>query len=75
MACAFPDNPPESSPAVVNSTRDLSIIPEGLLTTEFVDDYLRSKSKASGDKHVSKGYKYFHEDYVKDRQSKCTFAL
>ena len=59
-----------TSPAIDKSTQDLSILPDGLLTKSFIDNYLKSKSKASGYAHISKGYKYFHEDFVKDRKCK-----
>ena len=63
------------SPAIVNSNRDLSLIPDGILTQEFVDTYLKSKCSASGDNHVSKGYKYFHEGYVRNRESEYCLSL
>ena len=76
MAAATVDSDPKDqqslqpSPAILASNRDLSLIPDGVLTQEFVDQFLKSKCHASGDQHVSKGYKYFHENYVKKRLSK-----
>ena len=64
-----------ASPSVF-SGRDLSVLPAGIFTQDFVDSYLKSKSKASGEQHISKGYKYFHEQFLRDRQSKyCTVTV
>jgi hypothetical protein len=44
-----------------HSIRDLPKI-----TFSFVESYIAGRNKASGDKHLSKGYKYWAENYVKD---------
>ena len=53
-------------------TRNLSLVPQ-TLSKSFVDNYIKSKCAASGDKHVSKGYKYFAEQYVGKIKSKYNF--
>ena len=45
------------------SNRDLSIIPIEF-DLELVSKFVKSRSKASGDSHINKGYKYFHEGYI-----------
>ena len=32
----------------------------------FVENYIAEKNKASGDKTLTKGYKYWSEGYIKD---------
>ena len=44
------------------SELDLTVVPA--LTFEFVDDYAMAKSQASGQRHQTKGYKYFGEGYI-----------
>ena len=36
------------------------------LTTAFVENYVKSKSKSSGKSHVDKGYIYFREEFIKN---------
>ncbi len=62
-------------PAIQNSDRDLTIMPSDLLTVEFVDTYLTSKSHTSGERHLSKGYKYFHEGYLQTKRSKYIYTF
>ncbi len=72
MASVYPEDSPlldlpvadTVSLAIQNSDRDLTTLPDDLMTIEFVDQYIKSKSSASGLQHISKGYKYFHERYL-----------
>ena len=57
------------------SDKDLAILPADVLTQNFVDNYLKSTPHASGESHISKAYKYFHEKYLSGRQSKYQFTL
>ncbi len=46
------------------SNRDLSLIPK--FNFSAVDNYVKQMSSNSGDKHISKGVKYYKEGFVHD---------
>ena len=48
---------------------DLTVIPNEF-DLEFVSKFVKSKSHASGNSHVNKGYKYFHEKYIHNINAK-----
>ena len=50
------------------SERDISLIPN--ITFSFVESYIKSTKKSSGDKSINKGYKYFSEGYIQDLKGK-----
>lgn len=50
------------------ASRDLTVI-KGV-THAFVENYSAELSAASGERHNSKGYKYYSEGYIKDIKSK-----
>ena len=52
------------------SLRDLPKI-----TFTFVESYIAGKNKASGEKHLSKGYKYFSENYIKEVCGEHTYII
>ena len=54
--------------------RDLSNMPNDL-TFEKIDRYIQEKAHSSGEEHKSKGYLFFHENYIHDRHSKLTVSL
>ena len=60
---------------VNTNKKDLTLIPDGSLTIEFIDAYIRSKCKSSGANHISKGYNYFHEGYLRSRESKYIYVI
>ena len=53
------------------SERDISLIPN--ITFSFVESYIKSTKKSSGDKSINKGYKYFSEGYIQDLKGKIIF--
>ena len=45
-----------------DTSRDLSVVPK--FSFSDVESYAKEKNKASGDKHLSKGVKYYSEKYI-----------
>ena len=54
------------------SKRDVTVIPS-TFDFELVSKFVKSKCQASGDSHVNKGYKYFHEGYIHNITSKYQY--
>ena len=50
------------------SSRDLSIVPE--FSFSAVESFARSRNKSSGDKHISKGVRYYAEKYIESIKGK-----
>ena len=50
------------------SDRDLDFVP--YLTFSYVENYIKSMKKSSGQKTFNKGFKYFYEGYYQDLKGK-----
>ena len=55
-------------------SRDLSLISNDL-TFDFVDNYIKGKSRSSGANHTSKGEKYFSETYLSNMKGRPATLL
>ena len=51
------------------SQRDLTVIPNEF-DMNMVDTFIKAQSKSSGENHVNKGYKYWHEEFIHNINSK-----
>ena len=52
---------------------DLFVVPN--ISFNFVENYVRSSNKASGESYISKGYKYFSEHYIFGIKGKCIYSF
>ena len=54
--------------ATAYSDRDLDFVP--YFTFSYVESYIKSMKKSSGQKTFNKGFKYFHEGYYQELKGK-----
>lgn len=55
------------------SERDLDFVP--VITFTFIEQYIKSNKKSSGEKSMNKGYKYFSESYIEDLRGEYMFCI
>ena len=55
------------------SNRDLDLIPD--INFTFVEKYVTDNTKSSGERHKSKGHKYFSENYIHDLTGKSFYFI
>ena len=62
-----------SSAVTAAFTKDLSLVPE--ITFAFVEDFIKSHSTSSGKEQMTKGFKYYSEQYVHTVSGKFSLDL
>jgi len=55
------------------SNRDLSLVPN--VSFSLVEEFIKPHTGASGNKSISKGFKYFSEGYVHDLKGMLLFIF
>ena len=65
----------ESASSQINNTycdKDLSLVPEEL-TFGFIENYVKNTTACSGKEYMSKGVKYYSENYIHDIKGKYKY--